>query len=51
MSFFDGHVAAFKGEWKTPGDGGTVNPYWQSHGGSHPTSQPWDPASCNQTAP
>lgn len=51
MAYFDGHVSAFKGDWIIPGFGGPANPYWQIHGGTHPTAEPWDPAGCNDAAP
>ncbi len=33
-SYFDGHAGFEKGQWREPGDGGTVNPMWQIFGGS-----------------
>lgn len=43
QAYFDGHVAPFVGDWKSPGQGGTVNPYWGIWGGEHSTSEPWYP--------
>lgn len=43
MSYFDGHAAAFSGQWVNLGDGGTVNPYWVPWGGKHPLSEPFYP--------
>lgn len=34
MSFFDGHAAAEKGQWRQQGDGGTVNSMWKIYGGT-----------------
>jgi prepilin-type N-terminal cleavage/methylation domain-containing protein/prepilin-type processing-associated H-X9-DG protein len=39
MAYFDGHAAAFSGQWVKIGDGGTVNPYWQPFGGKHPLTE------------
>ncbi len=35
MSYFDGHAAPFSGQWRNPGDGGTVNPMWDTYGGPY----------------
>jgi prepilin-type processing-associated H-X9-DG protein len=43
MVYFDGHAATQKGQWRARGDGGTMNPYWEPWGGSHPLSEPWQP--------
>ncbi len=32
MAFLDGHVAPFVGSWAEYGEGGTVNPYWDTFG-------------------
>ncbi|GJM25130.1 MAG: hypothetical protein DHS20C16_15450 [Phycisphaerae bacterium] len=38
MSYFDGHAAPFSGQWRNPGDGGTVNPMWTLYGGPYDNS-------------
>lgn len=43
LAYFDGHASAFRGQWTTTGDGGTVNPWWQRFGGTHLDSDPWSP--------
>jgi prepilin-type processing-associated H-X9-DG protein len=37
MAYFDGHAAAFAGQWIFPGDGGVQNIYWKSQGGDRTT--------------
>jgi len=39
LAYFDGHAASFRGDWKDPGEGPTVRPYWQRDGGTHATYQ------------
>ncbi|GJM24091.1 MAG: hypothetical protein DHS20C16_05060 [Phycisphaerae bacterium] len=43
QAYMDGHVAPFVGTWKTPGQGGTVNPYWEAWSGEHDFNEPWIP--------
>ncbi|GJM24114.1 MAG: hypothetical protein DHS20C16_05290 [Phycisphaerae bacterium] len=43
MAFMDGHVAPFVGNWRYPGEGGTVNPYWDIYSGEHHTYDQWKP--------
>lgn len=43
LGYFDGHAAAFVGQWVKLGDGGTVNPYFDVYGGKHSTSEIWAP--------
>jgi prepilin-type N-terminal cleavage/methylation domain-containing protein/prepilin-type processing-associated H-X9-DG protein len=43
LAFFDGHAAAFGGQWVELGDGGTVNPYFQIYGGKYATPHVWNP--------
>jgi prepilin-type processing-associated H-X9-DG protein len=47
QAYFDGHVAPFKGNWRVLGDGGTVNPYWITQGGTNLPTDPWDTTACN----
>lgn len=44
LAYFDGHVAALRADWVQLGDGGSVNPYWDNYGGTHASTEPWQPA-------
>lgn len=48
QAYFDGHVAPQRGQWLNVGDGGTVNPYWEAWGGTHPFTEPWSTDECNK---
>ncbi|MCA9251470.1 MAG: hypothetical protein R3E58_12925 [Phycisphaerae bacterium] len=43
LAYMDGHVAPFVGSWTGPGNGGTVNPYWEVYGGEHSNVVTWYP--------
>ncbi len=44
MVYFDGHAGLFFGQWRTYGEGGTVNPFWSDFGGKHDrATYRWDP--------
>lgn len=44
MGYFDAHGDSHKGQWTKKGEGGTVNPFWTTFGGTHdPTTWVWQP--------
>jgi hypothetical protein len=47
LAYFDGHISPVRAGWINLGDGGTVNPYWSSYGGTHPLYEPWYPPPCD----
>ncbi|HRX84165.1 MAG TPA: DUF1559 domain-containing protein [Phycisphaerae bacterium] len=47
LAYFDGHVAPVRAGWAQSGDGGTVNPFWQVYGGTHPLPYTWQAANCD----